>query len=159
MPSNSSFPTEPLVRGNITGRRHHDQDNGSNNIVPILSSGTPLSFWGGIDELTGIVIDTSHPLHGKCVSGTILVLPSGRGSFTASQVLLELILNDKAPKAIILRDRDGLVCVGALIAQTVFQHENVLDILQVNYVADFDALIEQQPKFGSVTPDGSLLVG
>jgi predicted aconitase len=49
-----------------------------------------------------------------------MVLPSGRGSCTASQVLLELILNHKSPKAIVLRDVDGLVCVGAIVAQEVF---------------------------------------
>ena len=149
-------------------------------ILPFIGSNVGLSFWGGIDEHTGIVIDTSHPLCGTDVSKTIMVLPSGRGSCTASQVLLELILNGKAPRALVLRDRDGLLCVGALVAKCCVLPETksenlvpVLDILQVddNAVAtsgkddnggstsSFDALIEYQPTYGSVLPDGKLVVG
>lgn len=148
-------------------------------IFPFLGSEIGLSFWGGIDERTGLVIDTSHPLCGTDVSNTILALPSGRGSCTASQVLLELILNRKAPKAIVLRDRDGLLCVGALVAKCCVLPENktedlvpVLDILQVegnggatsgrentDSITTFDALIEYQPKYASVLPDGKLVVG
>lgn len=143
-------------------------------VRPILCSDVGLSFWGGIDELTGIVIDTSHPLCGMDVSDTILVLPSGRGSCTASQVLLELILNRKAPRALVLRDRDGLICVGALVARCVLPDEEenvpVLDVLQVAENAGatsqdaasasaFDALIEYQPQYGSILPDGRLVVG
>jgi predicted aconitase/predicted aconitase with swiveling domain len=147
-------------------------------IHPFLCSDVGLSFWGGIDELTGIVIDASHPLCGMDVSDTILALPSGRGSCTASQVLLELILNQKSPRALVLRDRDGLLCVGALVARCVLPDNNsnnddnddeqletvpVLDILQVQDdtggTKAFDALIEYQPKFASVLPDGRLVVG
>jgi len=159
-------------------------------IHPVLCSDVALSFWGGIDELTGIVIDASHPLCGQDVSNTILVLPSGRGSCTASQVLLELILNRKSPRALVLRDRDGLVCVGALVARCVLPDDDkddkngqvpILDVLQVmdstkedgndstirgdscaaseSESTMFDALIEYQPKYGSVLPCGKLVVG
>ena len=89
----------------------------------ILSSTTGISFWGGIDPLTGNVIDISHPLHGQCISSKILCIPSGRGSCTGSQVMLELILNGKAPRAIILRDVDLILCTGAIIAQEFFGDE------------------------------------
>ena len=117
--------TNRLVAGDYDDCEHQHQQQQSqrqsNNptIHPVLCSNVPLSFWGGIDERTGIVIDTSHPLCGENVSNTILVLPSGRGSCTASQVLLELILNRLSPRALILRDRDGLICVGALVARFV----------------------------------------
>ena len=108
-----------------TARRSHDEadeDSSCGCFHPLLVSDVGLSFWGGIDPRTGIVIDASHPLAGQCVSHTILCLPSGRGSCTASQVLLELILNDLAPAAIVLRDPDGLVGVGAIVAQEIFGH-------------------------------------
>jgi hypothetical protein len=136
-----------LVHGNQT------PDEG---VYPLLVSNVPLSFWGGIDETTGIVIDTTHPLHGKSVAGTILCLPSGRGSSTASQVLLELILNDKAPQALILRDRDGQIAVGALVAKSVFPDASVLDVIQIE---GFDELLHMDPKYGKVMLDGSLVVG
>lgn len=69
----------------------------------VLYSDTPLSFWGGVNPLTGVIIDVSHPLHDKCISNKVLCIPSGRGSCTGSQVLLELILNGVAPRAILLR--------------------------------------------------------
>jgi predicted aconitase/predicted aconitase with swiveling domain len=125
-------------------------------VCPLIVSDVSLSFWGGIDPVTGIVIDTTHPLHGVCVADSILCLPSGRGSCTASQVLLELILNGKAPKALVLRDRDGLVCVGALIAKSVFPESRILDILQVE---DFPSLLTGTYEYGCLLPDASLAVG
>jgi cis-L-3-hydroxyproline dehydratase len=89
----------------------------------VLYSSVGISFWGGIDPLTGNVIDTTHPLHGECISNKILVIPSGRGSCTGSQVMLELILNRLAPRAIILRDPDSLLCTGAIIAEEFFHDE------------------------------------
>jgi predicted aconitase with swiveling domain len=185
--------TNRLVAGdyddaNCDQQQKHQQNNiPTMTIHPVLYSDVPLSFWGGIDERTGIVIDASHPLCGKNVSNTILVLPSGRGSCTASQVLLELILNRKSPRALILRDRDGLACVGALVARCVLGLEKsqlldddtntstssvpVLDVLQVRNNHDdttisdssstttFDTLIESQPKYGSILSDGKVVVG
>ena len=130
--------------------------NDESSVCPVLASDVSLSFWGGVDEKTGVVIDTTHPLHGQSVAGTILCLPSGRGSCTASQVLLELILNGKAPKALILRDRDGLVSVGALVAQSVFPEANVLDVIQID---DFEGLFQMNPNFGQVLADGSMVFG
>ena len=85
-----------------------------------LYSTIGISFWGGIDPLTGNVIDQSHPLHNQNISNKIVVIPSGRGSCTGSQVMLELILNKKAPRAIILRDVDSILCTGAVIAEEFF---------------------------------------
>jgi hypothetical protein len=47
---------------------------------PLLHADLGLSFWGGVSAQTGMVIDRQHPLHGQCVAGTILAIPSGRGS-------------------------------------------------------------------------------
>ncbi|KAL3938606.1 MAG: hypothetical protein SGBAC_006523 [Bacillariaceae sp.] len=141
----SKYSGRTLVKGNE-----------DHTVCPVLASDVGLSFWGGIDEKTGIVIDHSHPLYGKSVAGSILCLPSGRGSCTASQVMLELILNKKAPKALILRDRDGLVSVGALVAQAIFPDSNVLDIIQIE---DYPALLEQKPSLGRVLENGSVLFG
>ena len=56
-------------------------------------SKTGLSFWGGVDPVTGVVIDERHPLCGRVITVSILAIPSGRGSCTASQIVLELVLN------------------------------------------------------------------
>ena len=94
-------------------------------IHEILYSNVSLSFWGGIDPQSGRVIDAHHPWYGQVVTDKILCFPSGRGSCTSSQVLLELILQRHAPMAIVLRDVDGLLAVGALVAHEVFgEHKN-----------------------------------
>ena len=116
-----SGPTEEVKdRDRDTDR--DKKDNVATIVVtgPILKTDVSLSFWGGIDPVTGIIIDQQHPLVGARVTDTIFFLPSGRGSSTASQVLLELILNGIAPRAIVLRNADAMVTVGALISQEVF---------------------------------------
>ncbi len=97
--------------------------------APVLHSNVGLSFWGGIDPLTGIVIDAHHPLHGECVTGRILAIPSGRGSCTGSFVLLELILGGIAPAAVIVCEQEEILTLGALIAQLVF--DRTMPVLQV----------------------------
>jgi predicted aconitase with swiveling domain len=127
-------------------------------VVPLLLSDVSLSFWGGIDPVTGIVIDATHPLAGKSVVDTILCIPSGRGSCTASQVLLELILNDKAPRALVLRDLDGLACIGALVAQEILRCPRTLDIIHVGDDV-YRELVGSGAAYGSVLADGHLVIG
>ena len=45
---------------------------------PVIASGEPLSFWGGVDPATGTVIDVHHPLHGRAITGSVLMMPSTR---------------------------------------------------------------------------------
>ncbi len=94
----------------------------------VLYSDVGLSFWGGIDPSNGMIIDQTHPLYGKCVTDKILCIPSGRGSCTGSQVMLELILNNVAPKAIQLRDADAILCTGCIVADEFFQDEVKMNV-------------------------------
>ena len=97
---------QPLVRGAAAG--------------PLLHSRVALSFWGSVDPMQGSVTEPHHPLHRQRLKGTVLVLPCGRGSSTSSQVLLQLMLNGHAPAAILLRDPDPILCVGAIVAHEMF---------------------------------------
>jgi predicted aconitase with swiveling domain len=122
--SNSSSDT--------TGRIISKSINGGTNTgyVPMFITDTPISFWGGIDPVTGMIIDTTHPLYNTCITDSILCIPSTRGSCTTSQVLLELILNHTRPNTIIVRDpNDALLCIGAMIAQEFFPTSKVCDII------------------------------
>lgn len=87
---------------------------------PLLHADLGLSFWGGISAQTGIVIDKEHPLHGQRVTGTVLAIPSGRGSCTGSAVLLELIMSGAGPAAIVFCEEETILPVGALIADALF---------------------------------------
>ncbi len=88
-----------------------------------LYSNVGISFWGGIDPNNSQIIDQTHPLHGESIRNKILVIPSGRGSCTGSQVMLELILNGNGPRAIILRSPDSILCTGAIVAEEFFRDE------------------------------------
>src|SRR3954462_5309834 len=67
----------------------------------VLFSSIALSFWGGVDAVTGRIIDRHHPLSGESVAGKVLAIAGGRGSCSGSAVLLELILNGHAPAALV----------------------------------------------------------
>lgn len=86
----------------------------------VIWSPTPLSFWGGVAPKTGIVIDKHHCLCGQDLTGRILVMPAGRGSCTSSVVLLECILSGHAPAAILLKEVDEIVALGAVLAEELF---------------------------------------
>ncbi len=80
----------------------------------------PLSFWGGVDEQSGDVIEVHHPQHGASVTGRVLVMPGGRGSSSSSSVLAELIRARLAPAAILLGERDPIIALGAVVGETLY---------------------------------------
>ena len=87
---------------------------------PVIASCEALSFWGGVDPATGRVIDARHPLGGVCLSGSVLVLPSSRGSCSGSGVLLDMALNGRAPAALAFREAEDVLTLGALAAAEMF---------------------------------------
>lgn len=80
----------------------------------------PISFWGGVDENTGRLIDTHHPQLGASVAGIILVLRCGRGSSSSSSVLAECLRNGVGPAAIVLAEPDPILALGALVAAELY---------------------------------------
>jgi len=82
-----------------------------------LVSPEPIGFLGGVDPDTGVVIETGHPLEGECVTGRVLVFPTGKGSTVGSYTLYRLARNGLAPAAIVNAEADPVVAVGAIIAE------------------------------------------
>jgi uncharacterized protein len=80
----------------------------------------PLSFWGGLDPETGELIDTHHPQRGAVLTDRIVVMPSGRGSSSSSYVFAEAIRAGTAPAAIVLREPDGILALGAIVARELY---------------------------------------
>lgn len=87
---------------------------------PLLRLDEPLSFWGGLDPATGQIIDRRHPQHGVTVTGRVLMMPGGRGSSSSSTVLAEAIRLGTGPAAILLTEPDGIIALGALVAQELY---------------------------------------
>lgn len=92
---------------------------GSATAVPLILT-EPLSLWGGLDPHTGKIIDQRHSAVGQCVTGRVLVLPAGRGSSSASSVLLEAVRAGTAPAAIVTAVVDGILALGAVVAQEIY---------------------------------------
>jgi hypothetical protein len=76
-----------------------------------------ISFLGGVDPKTGLVIDKSNPLFGKSIAGKVLVIPRGKGSTVGTYVIYQLKKNGVAPAAIITLESEIIVAVGAIISE------------------------------------------
>jgi hypothetical protein len=100
------IPARALVRGRGSG--------------PVLALDEPLSLWGGVDRETGRISDPHHPQLGATISGTILAMPSGRGSSSASSVLAEMIRMGTAPDGMVLSRTDPIIVLGALVATELY---------------------------------------
>ncbi|EXJ83149.1 hypothetical protein A1O1_06768 [Capronia coronata CBS 617.96] len=86
----------------------------------LLVSDVALSFWGGIDADTGIIVDQHHPLKGECIAGRVFGIPAGRGSCTGSGVLLELLLRKRGPAALVFQHVDQILTLGVIVAKAMF---------------------------------------
>lgn len=87
---------------------------------PALVLDEPLSLWGGLDPGTGEIVDVRHPQRGANVTGSVLVMPSGRGSSSSSSVLAEAIRAGTAPAAIVLGEADPILPLGAIVARELY---------------------------------------
>ncbi len=82
-----------------------------------LTTSQPISFYGGVDPNTGVVIEKGHELQGKTVKGKILVFPTGKGSTVGSYTLYRMKKNSTAPAGIVNKECETVVAVGAIIAE------------------------------------------
>ncbi|MEM4473140.1 MAG: DUF126 domain-containing protein [Archaeoglobaceae archaeon] len=79
-----------------------------------LVSEDPVSLLGDIDE-NGVF--TVGKLRGFSVADKVLIFPFGRGSTVGSYILLRLKKKGLAPKAIINRESEAIIAIGAIIAE------------------------------------------
>jgi len=83
---------------------------------PVLATHDPLSFFGGIDPQTGIVVEKGHELEGVSIKDKVLVFPHGKGSTVGSYALYRMKKEGTSPKAIINLECEPIVAVGAIIS-------------------------------------------
>jgi predicted aconitase with swiveling domain len=117
----------------------------------LLVSPEPISFWGGYDQHSGEIIDRRHPLSGQMAAGKVLAVPFSRGSSTTTAVLLEAILNETSPAALITRGVDSFFALAAVVAEEVFQKTLPVVALEPS---DFDAL--QSGGWLTLAEDGTI---
>jgi len=83
----------------------------------VLVSPEPISFYGGVDPNTGAIVEKGHPLEGKSIAGKVLVFPRGKGSTVGSYTIYRLKKNGVAPIAMINKEAETIVAVGAIISK------------------------------------------
>lgn len=87
-----------------------------------LVTAAGIAFNLGVDEATGTVIESGHPLAGECVAGRVVVFPSGRGSSAGSFSLLQMAARGVAPAAIVNVQADAVVTAGCVLADIPLVH-------------------------------------
>lgn len=76
-----------------------------------------ISFFGGVDPETGVVVERGHELEGQCIAGRVLVFPTGKGSTVGSYTLYRLKHAGLVPAAIINAECETITAVGCIIAE------------------------------------------
>ena len=74
-----------------------------------------ISGWGGMDPITGTIIETRHQLHGVSFKNKILVFPGAKGSSAWSAAFHVARLAGVAPKAMIFTVMTTKVALGAVV--------------------------------------------
>ncbi len=103
-----------------------------------LVSQKPISFLGGVDPDSGIIIEKDHDLEGRCVKDRVLCFPHGHGSTVGSYVLYSLAKKVIGPKAIINEKADPVVVVGAIIAEIPMIDQVDIEQIETDDQVDVD---------------------
>ncbi len=82
-----------------------------------LATSMGISFYGGVDPETGLIVEKDHQLEGQSIAGKILVFPTGKGSTVGSYTLYRLKIGGLAPAAIINAECETITAVGCIIAE------------------------------------------
>ena len=96
----------PLVSGTAAGA------------ALVLEQG--LSFAMAVDVETGRIIDVHSGHAGESLVGRVLVMPTGRGSSSASTSLAEALRLGTGPAAMVLGEVDEILAVGAIVARRLY---------------------------------------
>jgi uncharacterized protein len=81
-----------------------------------LVSRMGISFFGGVDPDTGIVVEKGHDLEGLRITGRVLVFPTGKGSTVGSYTLYRMKKTGTAPAAVLNAECEPITAVGCILA-------------------------------------------
>lgn len=85
-----------------------------------LVSKTALSFWGGVNAMSGMIQDIHHSLCGQNCKDKVLVISYDRGSCSSSGVMLEMIRQGTNPCAILCIEAEAVLALGPIIGQKMY---------------------------------------
>jgi len=102
----------------------------------------PLSFLGGVDPKTGIVVEHGHELEGSIVTNRILVFPYGKGSTVGSYTLFAMSKQGTKPAGIVNRRSETIIAAGCVLADIPLMdnlEKDPIEIIQSGDLVTLDA--------------------
>jgi predicted aconitase with swiveling domain len=102
-----------------------------------LVSNQPISFVGGVDPNTGIVIEKEHDIEGQSIKGKVLIFPFGKGTTYNPFAVFAMKKRGTAPAAIINVKTEEIVLTGAILAEIPFIDKLDKDPLKVIESGDY----------------------
>ena len=74
-----------------------------------------ISGWGGVNAMTGTIIETRHELRGVSFKDKVLVCPGAKGSSGWSSVFHQARLAGVGPKAMIFNEMTTKIALGCVV--------------------------------------------
>ena len=81
-----------------------------------LVSADSVSFYGGVDPETGVVVEPGHAVEGECITGKVFVFPPGKGSTVGSYVIYRMSKLGTAPAARVNSETEAIIATGCVIS-------------------------------------------
>jgi hypothetical protein len=101
-----------------------------------------ISGWGGIDPMTGTIIETHHPLKGVSFKDKVLVFPGAKGSSGWSNAFHMTRLTNSAPKAMLFNVMTTKIGLGAVVLRVpclTDLDQNPLEVIETGDWVKVDA--------------------
>jgi predicted aconitase with swiveling domain len=119
-----------------------------------------ISGWGGVNPMSGTIIETRHELHGQSFKDKVLVFPGAKGSSGWSAVFHMTRLTGTAPKALLFNEMTTKIALGAVVMRvpsvTDFDQDPLTVIESGDWVkVDADRALVEVIKGGSRAGHGS----
>lgn len=82
-----------------------------------LVSVAPIAGWGGVDPLTGKIIESRSPLRGQSLAGKVLVFPGAKGSSGLSGMFHIARIAAMVPAAFVFNKMNSKIALGVVISR------------------------------------------
>lgn len=106
-----------------------------------------ISFFGGVNPETGVVIERGHDLEGRNMRGRVLVFLGGKGSTVGSYVIYGLRKHGAAPIAMVNVETEPIIIGGCILAKIPLVDK--LDKSPIDYIETGD-WVDVDGDFGRV---------
>lgn len=102
-----------------------------------LVTSQPISFLGGVDPETGVIIEKGHEIEGSNITKKILIFPNGKGSTVGSYTLFAMAKNGTKPAGIINHKTEPIIAAGCAIAEIPLIDNLEIDPIEQIKTGDF----------------------